>query len=138
MTTLKFDKIKAYFLGIFKPNSPKKGPNKFEVAKRNRLIKKMRSNAIAIVTNQIGIHSGSMKMNNFIDIISEIETLENINLEVFEDFYSAFAAYPIEKEKQYYNKEFLAQLDSKLKLIDDEYKPQIIEKCKEIIEKFEA
>ncbi|MDQ1161890.1 hypothetical protein QE422_002258 [Chryseobacterium sp. SORGH_AS 447] len=32
--------------------------NKFDELKCNRFIKKLRSNAIAIVTNQIEIHSG--------------------------------------------------------------------------------
>ncbi len=130
--------IKAFLLKMFKNNFSKKEKNKFEEVKRTRLIRKMRSNAIAIITNQISIHSGCIKMNYFIDRIGEIEPFKNMGLKVFKDFYEAFSVYPIENERQNYNKEFLVHLDIKLKVVDDKYKPQIIEKCKEIIEKFEV
>lgn len=131
------DKVKKSFLKIFSVNSSKEELNKFAEMKRNRLIKKLRSNAIAITTNQIDIHSGCIKMNKYISNIEYIKPLENINLEVFEDFYKAFSTYPIVEEKKYFNKEYLAKLEKELYLIDSEYKQQTIEKCTEIIEKFE-
>jgi len=97
----------------------------------------MRSNAIAIVTNQINIHSGCRKMSYLITEIEQIYYIENINLEVFENFYSEFISYPIWEERNYYNKEYLAKLDIELNSIDHKYKQQIFNKCNEIIEKFE-
>jgi hypothetical protein len=128
-------KIKALFSGFFRTNSLSEKANELEEAKRNRLLKKMRSNAIAITTNQIGIHSGCMKMNNLRSQIDQIRPLTNISLEVFENFYTAFCNYPIEEERQNYNAELLKNLDQGLNPINDKYKPLILEKCKEIIEK---
>ena len=131
------ENVKKSFLEIFSQNSSKQGLNKFVEMKRNRLIRKLRSNAIAIITNQIEIHSGFIKMNHYISRIEEIKPLRNINLKIFEDFYKAYSAYPIIEKKQSFNKEYLSKLEKELELIVNEYKPQAIEKCKEIIEKFE-
>ncbi|AWI26828.1 hypothetical protein [Flavobacterium pallidum] len=130
-------KAKPIFLKIFRVNSPKEELNKFAEIRRNILIKKMRSNSIAIVTNQIDIYTGCTKMAYFISAIERIYYLENIDLEVFEVFISAFNKYPIWDERNYYNKEYLAKLDVELNSIHDQYKQSILEKCNEIIEKFE-
>ena len=131
------DNVKKSFLKIFSQNSSKEGLNKFVEMKRNRLIKKMHSNAIAIITNQIEFHSGCVKMNHYITAIEEIKPLENVNLKVFEDFYKAYSLYPIIEKKRYFKKEYLEKLEKELNLIENEYKPKTIDKCKEIIEKFE-
>ena len=131
------DNIKKTFLKIFSVKTSKEELNKFAEIKRNRLIKKLRSNAIAIITNQIDLHLGCIKMNTYIYNIRDIKALENIDLKVFEEFYKAFSLYPIIEEKKYYNKEYLAKLEIELDLIDNEYKSRIETKCKEIIEKFE-
>lgn len=111
--------------------------NKFEELKRNRFIKKMRSNAIAIKTNQIEIHSGCMKMEFYMNRINEIEYLNEIDLEIFEDFNNETRFYPIEEEREKYNIEYLKKLDVELNKIDEKYRDRIYEKCDEIITKFE-
>ncbi|AWA30979.1 hypothetical protein HYN48_13315 [Flavobacterium magnum] len=131
LKTLKDNAVKLFQ----KSSSPEM--NKFEELRRNRLIKKMRSNAIAIVTGQINIHSGCIKMRWFISDIERISCLENIDLKVFDNFYSAFSKYPIANERNYYNKQYLAKLDIELDSINDQYKQSVLEKCQEIIEKFE-
>ena len=55
--------------------------NKFEDLKRNRLIKKLRSNAIAIKTNQIEIHLGCNKMEYLKKLDLELKTIDNQYLE---------------------------------------------------------
>ena len=110
--------------------------NKFEELKRNRFIKKMRSNAIAIKTNQIEIHSGCMRMKFYMNRINEIEYLNEIDLEIFEDFNNETRFYPIEEEREKYNIEYLKKLDVELNKIDEKYRDRIYEKCDEIIIKF--
>ncbi|MFC3157851.1 Protein of unknown function [Chryseobacterium arachidis] len=110
--------------------------NKFDELKRNRFIKKLRSNAIAITTNQIQIHSGYFKMNYLIGRINDIKSLDNIDLDIFKKYYNEIQFHPIGEERKLYNKEYLKKLDSKLELIDKKYKALLNEKCKEIIEKF--
>lgn len=109
--------------------------NKFDEVKRNRLIKKMRSNAIAIKTNQVEIHFGCMKMIWLLNKIQNSTKLNQIDLNVFSRYYSEFSFYPMGAVRIKYNKEYLAKLDSELSLIDEKYKVQIYLKCGEIIEK---
>jgi len=136
MKILNSNKLKVFFSKFFRTNSLSEKAKELEETKRNRLLKKIRSNAIAITTNQIGIHSGCMKMNFLIRQIEDIRPLTKISIEVFGNFYNAFANYPIDDERKNYNTEFLENLDRELNPINDKYRPLIIEKCNEIIEKF--
>lgn len=95
--------------------------NKFDELKRNRFIKKLRSNAIAIVTGQIEIHSGYFKMNYLLGRINDIKVFEEIDLSIFETCYNEIQSHPIGDERKLCNKEFLDKLDSKLKRIDEKY-----------------
>lgn len=110
--------------------------NKFDELKRNGFIKKLRSNAIAITTNQVQIHSGYFKMNYLIGRINDIKSLDNIDLAIFKKYYKEIQFHPIGEERKLYNNEYLKKLDSKLELIDKKYEALLDEKCKEIIEKF--
>ncbi|OYU78958.1 MAG: hypothetical protein CFE23_16325 [Flavobacterium sp. BFFFF1] len=136
------EQIKTYFFKTIKfgfkihNKVEEQKSTEFDRVKRIRLIKKMLSNAIAINTNQIDIHKGCYKMTYLIPAIQEIEFLDNINLEIFENYYDDFMSYPIWEERKYYNKEYLAKLDNELNIIDQKYKQPIFDKCAEIIEKF--
>ncbi|GEN74793.1 DUF2489 domain-containing protein [Chryseobacterium hagamense] len=110
--------------------------NKSDELKRNRFIKKLRSNAIAILSNQIEIHSGYFKMNYLLGRINDIKKLENIDLSIFNSYYSEIQSYPIGDERKLYSKEFLDRLDARLKRVDEKYMDALAEKCGEIIEKF--
>ncbi|WP_332033506.1 hypothetical protein [Kaistella sp.] len=110
--------------------------NKFEALKRDRFLKKILSNAIAMKTKQIGIHKGSMKMKFFRDRINEIRHLEDIDLNIFEKYCNDFSFYPIGHERDKFNKDYLQKLDKELKNIDERYKIQILKKCDEIINQF--
>lgn len=62
--------------------------------------------------------------------------LKEINLEVFQEYCSAFHSYPIDDVRLKYHPDFLAKLDEELSLIDKKYEKAIIEKCHEILIKF--
>lgn len=110
--------------------------NKFNELKWDRFIKKIRSNAIAILTNQIEIHSGYFKMNYLLGRIEDIKLLEEIDLSILKTYYNEIQSHPIGDERKLYSEEFLGKLDLGLKRIDERYLDDLTEKCGEIIEKF--
>ena len=112
--------------------------NKFEDLKRNRLIKKLRSNAIAIKTNQIEIHLGCNKMEYLKNRIDDINVLDEIDLNIFIKFNNAVRFYPIGEDRNEYNKEYLKKLDAELKTIDNQYLDHIFQKCDEIIDRLKS
>ena len=104
--------------------------------KRDNYIKKLVSNSRAILTNQIGLPLGVQKMTKILAWIENINSLENIDIEIFSKCYKEISKYPIGTERLTYNKDFLKAQD---RLIDDvvfKYKDLLVEKCHEIIEKY--
>lgn len=111
--------------------------NKFEELKRNRYIKKMHSNAIAMATGQIDLREGSLKMEYLYDQANYIQPFEELNIKVLEDFSLATDFFPLNNQRSLYNQEYLSELDKRLAVIQEKYRDQIIQKCEEIIEKFQ-
>lgn len=60
--------------------------NEHDQFKRNNFIKKLVSNARAIISNQIALPLGVMKMNTILYWITQIEPLEEIDLKIFSDY----------------------------------------------------
>ena len=110
--------------------------NELDALRRNRLIKKLRSNAIAITTHQIDMHSGFFKMNYLSGRIEDIRALEDLDLSIFRKYYLEIQSYPIGQERELYHKDFLERLDRQLKAVDERYSDLLHEKCLEIIEKY--
>jgi len=110
--------------------------NELDTLKRNRLIKKLRSNAIAITTHQIDMHSGFFKMNYLSGRIEDIRALEDLDLSIFRKYYLEIQSHPVGQERQLYSKDFLERLDRKLKAVDEKYRDLLYRKCLEIIEKY--
>ena len=106
-----------------------------EEIKRNNRIKKVISNSRAIVSKQIDFTVGCIKMKNLICFVSDIKPIEEIDLGIFSDFYNEMAFYPIDKERILYNQKYLEKLDSEIQAIIENFKPRILVKCEEIIEK---
>ena len=112
--------------------------NEFEQKKLDIHIKKLVSNARAIVTNQIGIPLGILKMTKIIYWIDRISKLENINLNLFDELYKSISDFPLGSERLHCNKEYLTKQDKELNKIILENYDLIIDKCFEIINKFEV
>lgn len=55
--------------------------------KRKSLIRKLVSNSKAVISNQVGLPIGAVKMLNIISRIKQIEPLTNIDLTVFSQYY---------------------------------------------------
>lgn len=111
--------------------------NKFEELKRNRYIKKMHSNAIAMATGQIDLREGSRKMEYLYDQANYIQPFEELEIKILEDFSSATGFFPLNKQRSLYNQEYLSELDVRLAAIEEKYRTSVIQKCEEIIEKLQ-
>jgi hypothetical protein len=107
--------------------------SRYNQEKRKNYIKKLVSNAKAMVTQQINIPLGSQKMTKIIYWINNIEPLNDIDLSIFSRFYSEIQHLAFGIERSSYNKELLQSEDSKLDYIVLNHKEKIIEKCYEII-----
>ena len=105
--------------------------------KRKNYIKKLVSNSRAIITHQIVIPLGSVKMEKILYWIDQIEPLNEIDLSVFSQYNTKIRSLPIGVERLSYNKDFLLYEDSKLDYFTANYQKDIIEKCFEIIKKYE-
>jgi hypothetical protein len=111
--------------------------SQYNQEKRRNYIKKLVSNAKAMVTQQINIPLGSQKMTKIIYWINNIEPLNDIDLSIFSRFYSEIQHLAFGIERSSYNKELLQSEDSKLDYIVLNHQEKIIEKCYEIIHRYD-
>ena len=109
---------------------------KHEEIRRKSLLKKLVSNAKAIIAEKISMPLGSLEMEKIIYWINQIKPITELDLKVFADFNNQTNDYPIGEDRTNYNKEFLAKLDVKLDDVTLYFKDQIREKCLEIIKKY--
>ncbi|GEO11106.1 hypothetical protein [Segetibacter aerophilus] len=96
-------------------------------------IRKLVSNAKAILTNQIGFPLGVSKMHTLIVYINQIEPITNINFSVVNEYLSKIDGCPIGSERLQWEKEALKKQD---KIIDEAtyyYKDRIVDTCFHII-----
>lgn len=100
------------------------------------LLKKLVSNSRAILSNQISMPLGSLKMERIIYLIEQIKPITELNLKVFSDYNIQTSDYPIGEVRKGYNAKFLAELDIKLDNITLCFKNEVEEKCVEIIKIF--
>ncbi|WP_343680932.1 DUF2489 domain-containing protein [Chryseobacterium arthrosphaerae] len=111
--------------------------NKFDELKRNRYIKKMHSNAIAMVTGQVPLREGCLKMEYLYDHAHYIQPFEDFEIRIIEDFSSATRFFPLNKQRNLYNQDYLSGLDDSLAVIEEKYRDTVLQKCKDIIEQFQ-
>ena len=103
---------------------------------RESRIKKLVSNARAIISNQISLPLGSLKMKGILWLINQIEPLTEIDLKVFSEYNSKSTNFVIGTERLYCEREFLRNQDKLLDELTIQYKDRLIDKCFEIVEKF--
>ncbi len=111
--------------------------NRFDELKRNRYIKKMHSNAIAMVTGQIKLREGCLKMEYLYDQADYIQPFDGFEIRIIEDFSSATSFFPLHNQRSLYNHDYLSTLDNRLAVLEGKYSIGIMQKCEEIISKFQ-
>ena len=110
--------------------------NDLDETRRNNQIKKLVSNARAIISNDIGMPMGSLKMERIIRDINYIKPITEVHLDVFSNYNNQTNEYPIGVDRLGYNIDFLLELDKKLDDVTEYFKPNIIKKCFDIIAQF--
>ncbi|MET0241995.1 MAG: hypothetical protein ABW174_00945 [Flavitalea sp.] len=98
--------------------------------------KKLVKNARAIISNQIAMPLGAVKMNKIIYWAKADGTFANIDLKVFNEYTDNFNGSPVGTERLLWSSEALMEQDRALDQVTSKYKDAIIDKCFEIIEKF--
>ncbi|WP_262510636.1 DUF2489 domain-containing protein [Chryseobacterium flavum] len=111
--------------------------NRFDELKRNRYIKKMHSNAIAMATGQVKLREGCVKMEYLYDQADYIQSFDDLDIKIFEEFSSATRFFPFTNERHLYNQKYISGLDARLDIIETKYRPLLIEKCQELIHKLQ-
>lgn len=101
---------------------------------KHNLLKKLVSNAKAIISYEVGISVGCWKMSLIISWLEPHEVL--VNYPVFEEYNKAIMAIPSGKERLNCSRSALRNYDERLLPINAEYHNRIIDACFGIIESF--
>lgn len=104
--------------------------------KRKIYIAKLVSNARAILTKQIEIPLGVLKMGKIMYWIKCIEPLTEVDLEIFFEFNKKTIVFAIGNERKFWQKEALEIQDKALEILILKYKEEIFDKCFEIVNKY--
>lgn len=103
---------------------------------RNSYFRKFVSNARAIISYQIGLPVGCMKMDRLLRWF-EIEG-EKLDFPVFGEYYKNVREIPIASERLECSRAALRRYDERLVPINLEYRERIIDACFDIIERYGA
>jgi hypothetical protein len=101
-------------------------------------VKKLVSNAKAILTNQIALPLGVRKMNKIRYWINQSQSVMSIDFKIFDEFDNMVKGCPVGTERLLWAQEALKEQD---KIIDNAsaiYKEGILDKCFEIIETLDS
>ena len=97
------------------------------------LIKQLVANARAIISYQVGLPFGVVRMGR---ILSWLKPFEVLDYPVFEDYANATRELPTGSERLHCSREALRRYDEKLVAINLEYREAILDTCFEIIDRF--
>jgi hypothetical protein len=98
------------------------------------LIKKLVANARAIISYQIGLPVGCIKMNKILTWLTPYE--ETLDYPVFRDYLNEAYDLPLGSERLRWNRDALRRYDERLISINLKYREKIIDTCFDIIEKY--
>ncbi len=97
------------------------------------LIRKLVANARAIISYQVGLPVGCVKMDK---ILIWLAPFEKLGYTIFSDYLNDTKGLPIGTERLQWNRESLRKYDERLIQINLKYREKIIDNCFEIIEKY--
>ena len=97
------------------------------------LIRKLVANARAIISYQVGLPVGCVKMNK---ILIWLAAFEKLDYPIFNDYLKDTTELPISTERLQWNRESLRKYDERLLQINLRYREKVIDTCFEIIEKY--
>ena len=97
------------------------------------LIKQLVANARAIISYQVGLPFGCMRMHK---ILYWLKPFEVLDFPVFDRYWTATLELPTTSERLHCSREALRRFDERLVAINLEYREEILDTCFEIIERF--
>lgn len=100
---------------------------------RDSLLKKLVANARAIISYQVGLPVGCVKMER---ILGWLKVYEPLNYPVFQEYLRAAIGLPLSSERLYCNRQALRQSDERLVAINLKYREEIIDACFEILDRY--
>lgn len=100
------------------------------------LIKKLVSNARAIITEEIGVSIGCSKMNNILLWLEPFEKIISPNIDVFEKYNEVVQFIPSGSARLYCSEEAFKRYDSALQAENQRFREKIIQACFELIDKY--
>jgi hypothetical protein len=104
--------------------------------KRNSYLRRIVSNARAIISYQVGLPVGCLKMDRLLCWF-EIEG-EKLNFPVFGEYHENVREIPIASERLECSRAALRRYDERLVPINLEYRERILDACFDIIERYGA
>jgi Protein of unknown function (DUF2489) len=99
------------------------------------LIRKLVANSRAIISYQVGIPVGCVRMDK---ILYWLLPFEKLNYPIFREYIDAVRGLPLGHERLRWNRESLRKYDERLVAINLEYREKIIDTCFKIIEIHQA
>jgi len=97
------------------------------------LIKQLVANARAIISYQVGLPFGVVRMCR---IVGWLKPFEALDYPVFLDYANATLELPTSSERLHCSREALRRYDKRLVAINLQYREEILDTCFEIIERF--
>jgi hypothetical protein len=102
---------------------------------REQYASKLLSVCRAIITNQVTIPFGALKIDRLLVRAERSNTFEGIDLTVFSEYVDQFNGCPVGTERLLWDKDALKEEDKYLDKLTADYKDRILDKCFEIIKR---
>jgi hypothetical protein len=106
----------------------------YQEQRRQQYIKQLVSNARAILSNQVGLPLGVLKMNKYITFINHISPMEGIDLTIFSIYDDSIREVPIGTERLEWNVEKLIEFEGQIDKANSLFRADVLRKCREIID----
>lgn len=104
--------------------------------KHSGLLKKLVSNARAVISDQVGLSLGATKMHNIILWLKPYETVIANGIDVFEEYDEQTRLIPHGTARLHCSTEAFERYDDALEEVNQRLRKKIFKVCFEIIEKY--
>jgi hypothetical protein len=101
---------------------------------KHNLLRKLVANARAIISNEIGLSVGCLKMSKLMIWLEPYQV--SVPAQIFEEYFRATMAIPSGKERLLCSRDALRRYDEQLYPINMKFNDRIIDACFEIIASF--
>ncbi len=101
--------------------------------KRTSDLKKLVSAARAVVTYEVGIPVGCIRVNR---VLTWLRPVDALDYPIFAKYLHAAREFPIASDRLQWDRAALAKLDKQLERINHKFRDQIFDACYEIIDRF--